>query len=62
VRGYRGIGLVEIGINQRIAREAECHGAVSEKIDVLRADNMRELESWLALDEGALMGGGRGCG
>ena len=37
VRRYRGVGLIEIGIEKGIAREAENRGAVGEEIDVLRA-------------------------
>ena len=44
VRRYRGVGLVQVGVDQRIAREAENHGAVGEEIDVLRANDMHALQ------------------
>jgi hypothetical protein len=54
---YRGVGLVESGINQGIAGEAEYRGAVGEEIDVLRTDDVHPLERRLAFDErGSLRG------
>jgi len=32
------IGLVEVGVDERVAGEAEYRGAVGEEIDILRAD------------------------
>ena len=49
VRRYRGVGLVQIGIDQRIAGEAEYRGAIGEEIDILRANDMHELERGLSL-------------
>jgi hypothetical protein len=49
VRRCRRIGPVEIGIEKAIAREAVGCCAVGEEIDVLRADDMRELKRGLSV-------------
>ena len=44
MRRYRGVGLIEIGIQKGIAREAVGCCAVGEEIDVLRANDMHALQ------------------
>jgi hypothetical protein len=46
----RCVGLIQVGVDEGIAGEAEYRGAIGEKIDVLRADDMRELEHRLAFN------------
>jgi hypothetical protein len=46
----RCVGLVQVGVYQRVAGEAEYSGAVGEEIDILRADDTHELERWFAFD------------
>ncbi len=43
VRRYRRVRLVQVGVDGRIAGEAEYRGAVGEEVDVLRADDMHAL-------------------
>jgi hypothetical protein len=49
VRRYRGVGLVQVGIDERIAREAEYRGTVGEEIDILRADDVHALKRELSV-------------
>jgi hypothetical protein len=48
MRGNRGVGLIEVAINVRVAGEGVCFRAVGEVVDVLRADDMNELKRGLA--------------
>lgn len=43
------IGLVEVGVDQRFAGEAEYRGAVGEEIDILRSDDVHALKRGLSV-------------
>ena len=45
----RCVGLVQVGVEGRIAGEAEQRGAVGEEIDILRADHAHALERGLTV-------------
>ena len=70
VRRYRRVRLVQVGVDGRIAGEAKYPSAVGEEINVLRTDDVHELEHWLASEgRGSLRGtlalrmiSGRSCG
>ena len=48
MRGERGVGLIEIAINVRVAWEGVGLYAVGEEVDVFRADDVDEFERGFA--------------
>ena len=48
MRGYWGVGFIEVAINVRVAGEGVRLRAVGEVVDVLRADHVDEFERGLA--------------
>jgi hypothetical protein len=70
MRRYRRVRLVQVGVDGRIAGEAEYRGAIGEEINVLRTGDVHKLEHRLALDRRSFLRGtlalrmtsGRSCG
>jgi hypothetical protein len=48
MRGDRGVGLIKVAINVRVAGEGVCLCAVGEIVNVFRPDDVNEFQGGLA--------------